>query len=152
MILDLLKKDNIEIKASAEDWKEVVEKAGQLLKKAGYVEEKYIQAMKDSIIENGPYVVIGKGVALLHARPEDGVKKLGMSLLTLDQPIEFGNENNDPVKIAFAFCAEDNKKHVKAIADLSLVLMEENAVDQIAEMESIADILKYIEDTIEKNK
>ncbi len=152
MILDLLKKDNIEIKASAEDWKEVVEKAGQLLKKAGYVEEKYIQAMKDSIIENGPYVVIGKGVALLHARPEDGVKKLGMSLLTLDQPIEFGNENNDPVKIAFAFCAEDNKKHVKAIADLSLVLMEENAVDQIAEMESISDILKYIEDTIEKNK
>lgn len=152
MILDLLKKDNIEIKASAEDWKEVVEKAGQLLKKAGYVEEKYIQAMKDSIIENGPYVVIGKGVALLHARPEDGVKKLGMSLLTLDQPIEFGNENNDPVKIAFAFCAEDNKKHVKAIADLSLVLMEENAVDQIAEMENISDILKYIEDTIEKNK
>ena len=152
MILDLLKKDNIEIKASAEDWKEVVEKAGQLLKKAGYVEEKYIQAMKDSIIENGPYVVIGKGVALLHARPEDGVKKLGMSLLTLDQPIEFGNENNDPVKIAFAFCAEDNKKHVKAIADLSLVLMEENAVNQIAEMESISDILKYIEDTIEKNK
>lgn len=152
MILDLLKKENIEIKASAEDWKEVVEKAGQLLKKADYVEEEYVEAMKDSIIKNGPYVVIGKGVALLHARPEDGVNKLGMSLLTLAEPIEFGNENNDPVRIAFAFCAEDNKKHVKAIADLSLVLMEENAVENIAEMNKKSEILKYIEETIEKNK
>ena len=62
------------------------------------------------------------------------------------------NPKHRPGAPAFAFCAEDNKKHVKAIADLSLVLMEENAVDQIAEMESISDILKYIEDTIEKNK
>jgi len=152
MILDLLRDENIEIKAAAENWKEVVEKAGRLLKNFGYIEEAYIEAMKQSIIDNGPYVVIGKGVALLHARPEDGVNELGMSLLTLDKPVEFGNENNDPVKIAFAFCAEDNKKHVKAIADLSLVLMEENSVEKISEMESSSDILEYIKKTIEKNK
>ncbi len=152
LILDLLKTDNIKIKVKANNWKEVVEKAGKLLKDADYVEERYIKAMKDAIIDNGPYVVIGKGIALLHARPEDGVNKMGMSLVTLKEPVEFGNENNDPVKIAFAFCAEDNKKHINAIADLSQVLMEEDSVNKIAEMKSSEEIIDYIKRSVEKNK
>jgi PTS system ascorbate-specific IIA component len=152
LILDLLKTDNIKIKVEANNWKEVVEKAGKLLKDADYVEEKYIKAMKDAIIDNGPYVVIGKGIALLHARPEDGVKKMGMSLVTLKEPVEFGNKNNDPVKIAFAFCAEDNKKHINAIADLSQVLMEENSVNKISEMKSSEEIIDYIKKSVEKNQ
>lgn len=152
LILDLLKKDSIKVKVEAEDWKEVVEKAGELLKKADYIEGKYIEAMKDAIIDNGPYVVIGQGIALLHARPEDGVKKMGMSLVTLKEPVEFGNKNNDPVKIAFAFCAEDDKKHIKAIADLSQVLMEEDSVNKIAAMKSSTEIIDYIKNAVEKNQ
>lgn len=145
MILELLKKDNINVKVNAADWKEVVDEAGELLLSDNTIEEEYIEAMKQSIIDNGPYVVIGKGIALLHARPEDGVKENGLSLVTLKEPVEFGNKNNDPVKIAFAFGSVDNDKHVKTISELSVVLMEESAVDNIAEMESAEEILDYIE-------
>ena len=148
MILDLLTKKNIAVNVKATDWKEVVEETGKLLLEADQIEERYIEAMKQSIIDNGPYVVIGKGIALLHARPEDGVKENCLSLITLDEPVEFGNENNDPVQIAFAFGTVDNEKHVKTISELSVVLMEESAVDKIAEMGSAEDILKYIEDVL----
>ena len=148
MILDLLTKKNIAVNVKAADWKEVVDETGKLLVKADQIEERYIEAMKQSIIENGPYVVIGKGIALLHARPEDGVKENCLSLITLEEPVEFGNKNNDPVKIAFAFGTVDNDKHVKTISELSAVLMEESAVDKIAEMGSAEEILKYIEDIL----
>lgn len=145
MILDLLTKKNIAVNVEAADWKEVVDETGKLLLEADQIEEKYIEAMKQSIIDNGPYVVIGKGIALLHARPEDGVNENCLSLITLAEPVEFGNENNDPVKIAFAFGTVDNDKHVKTISELSVVLMEESAVDKIAEMGSAEEILDYIE-------
>jgi PTS system ascorbate-specific IIA component len=148
LILDLLTKENIAVNVKAADWKEVVDETGKLLLEADQIEERYIEAMKQSIIDNGPYVVIGKGIALLHARPEDGVKENCLSLITLDEPVEFGNENNDPVQIAFAFGTVDNEKHVKTISELSVVLMEESAVDKIAEMGSAEDILKYIEDVL----
>jgi len=148
LILDLLKKKNIAVNVEAADWKEVVDETGQLLLEADQIEERYIKAMKQSIIDNGPYVVIGKGIALLHARPEDGVKENCLSLITLKEPVEFGNKNNDPVKIAFAFGTVDNDKHVKTISELSVVLMEESAVDKIADMESSEEILNYIEDVL----
>jgi PTS system ascorbate-specific IIA component len=148
LILDLLQKKNIAVNVEAADWKEVVAETGKLLLEAGQIEKRYIEAMKQSIIDNGPYVVIGKGIALLHARPEDGVKKNCLSLITLAEPVEFGNKNNDPVKIAFAFGTVDNEKHVKTISELSVVLMEESAVDNIAEMGSAGEILSYIEDIL----
>jgi PTS system ascorbate-specific IIA component len=148
LILDLLQKKNIAVNVEAADWKEVVAETGKLLLEAGQIEKRYIEAMKQSIIDNGPYVVIGKGIALLHARPEDGVKENCLSLITLAEPVEFGNKNNDPVKIAFAFGTVDNEKHVKTISELSVVLMEESAVDNIAEMGSAEEILSYIEDIL----
>ncbi|MGP3778770.1 PTS sugar transporter subunit IIA [Halanaerobium saccharolyticum] len=148
MILDLLQKENIAVDVKAADWKEVVDETGKLLLEADQIEARYIEAMKQSIIDNGPYVVIGKGIALLHARPEDGVKENCLSLITLAEPVEFGNENNDPVQIAFAFGTVDNEKHVKTISELSVVLMEESAVDRIAEMGSAEEILSYIEDIL----
>ena len=144
MILDLLKINNIKVNVKAANWKEVVDETGKLLLEADTIEQRYIEAMKQSIIDNGPYVVIGKGIALLHARPEDGVKENCLSLVTLNEPVEFGNENNDPVKIAFAFGTVDNDKHVKTISELSVVLMEESAVDKIAEMKNGEEILDYI--------
>lgn len=148
MILDLLTEGRIAIKIKAAHWQEVVQTAGQLLLVDNLITEKYIEAMQKSIIENGPYVVIGKGIALLHARPEDGVKKLGMSLVTLAEPVNFGNKNNDPVKIAFAFGAVDDKQHVKAISELSTVLMADNAVNKIAVTEKPASILNYMKKII----
>ena len=148
MILDLLKKKTIAVNVKAADWKKVVDETGKLLLEADQIKEKYIEAMKQSIIENGPYVVIGKGIALLHARPEDGVKENCLSLITLEEPVEFGNENNDPVQIAFAFGTVDNDKHVKTISELSVVLVEDSAVDKIAEMGSAEDIISYIEEIL----
>ncbi|WP_083189666.1 PTS sugar transporter subunit IIA [Orenia metallireducens] len=120
MLLNLLLQERIATKIKAKDWYDVTNKAGELLLKDDLIENRYIDAMIKSIEVNGPYIVIAKGVAILHARSEDGVKNLGMSLLTLASPIKFGYECNDPIQIAFALGALDRNKYLQALSDLSL--------------------------------
>ena len=151
MLLDLLAKDRISTNVKAEDWYEVGRKVGNLLLKDNLVEDRYIDAMIKSLEENGPYIVMAKGVAIFHARPEDGVKKTGMSLVTLDSPVEFGHENNDPVQIAFAFGSINDEKHVEAMSQLMTVLMEEDSVDDIYNLNTSNEVFEYINQIIKNN-
>src|SRR2546427_259365 len=101
----LLAPQTIRLRVSAADRSAVVEQAGALLVASGGVEQRYVTAMNQALDTLGPYMVIVPGVALLHARPEDGAKRLCMSLLTLEPPVPFGNPDNDPVTVAFALAA-----------------------------------------------
>jgi mannitol/fructose-specific phosphotransferase system IIA component (Ntr-type) len=141
---ELLTPETIRLQVHVTDPMNAVQEAGALLVASGGVEERYIQAMQQSLLTNGPYMVIVPGVALLHARPEDGVKQLCMSLLTLDPPLAFGNEDNDPVDLAFAFGAVDHQKHVDALAALARLLADEQALVAIRSSTSIEAVLNVI--------
>ncbi|GCE49649.1 PTS system ascorbate-specific IIA component [Thermosporothrix hazakensis] len=140
----LLTKETIRLQVRATGRMDVVQKAGELLVASGNADARYIEAMKHSLKTHGPYMVIVPGVALLHARPEDGVRQLCMSLVTLDPPIEFGNPDNDPVSVAFALGAEDNSKHVEAIAVLAGLLEDEQAMETIRHSTSVDEVLQII--------
>ena len=152
MLLDLLSKERISTNVKAEDWYEVGRKVGDLLLKDDLVEDRYIDAMIKSLEENGPYIVMAKGVAIFHARPEDGVKETGMSLVTLDSPVEFGHKNNDPVKIAFAFGSINDEQHVEAMSQLMTVLMEDNSLEEIYNKDNSTEVFDYIKQVISNNQ
>ncbi len=83
------------------------------------------------IRQHGPYMVAWPGVALLHARPEDGVRRLCMSLVVLRQPVNFGHPENDPVFMAIALGAVDNRSHLRALLELHEMLLDRGTVDEI---------------------
>ncbi|EPZ41815.1 BglG family transcription antiterminator [Alicyclobacillus acidoterrestris] len=127
-MIDLLTAGSIRVKCLAHSRDEVVHLAGELLVETGGAEKRYVDAMKQSIAKNGPYMVIVPGVALLHARPEDGVQQVCMSLVTLEEAIPFGHPDNDPVDIAIAFGAVDQHQHLEAMADLMRLLADEESM------------------------
>jgi ascorbate PTS system EIIA or EIIAB component len=99
----------------ADDWKDAVRKAVALLEQAGAVESRYFDSIIDVTTQHGPYYVIAPGIAMPHARPEDGVLETGFSLVTLASPVEFGNEENDPVDVVLCLSAKskgDLNEHV----------------------------------------
>ncbi|WP_217620935.1 PTS sugar transporter subunit IIA, partial [Bacillus sp. GbtcB13] len=51
--------------------------------------EETTDAMIDNVKKMGPYLIIGPEMAVPHARPEKGVRKVGMRLLKLKQPVYF---------------------------------------------------------------
>lgn len=84
-----LKEDGIFLNAEAEDWEEAVRISGRLLYKTGMVRESYIEAMVDTIRENGDYVVIYPDLAIPHAEAEKGALKEGISFVRLKKPVLF---------------------------------------------------------------
>jgi mannitol operon transcriptional antiterminator len=101
--------------------------------KANVIEKRYVKAMIHSVEEYGPYIVIGKHLALAHARPEDGVNKLGISVATIDTPINFGNSDMDPVKIIFCLAAVDAYSHLNIMKELIELINDEPKLNQLIE-------------------
>ena len=107
---------------AVKSWEEAVDHVGSLLLKAGKIQPGYISAMKRVLQEMGPYAVIAPGIALLHARPEDGVVEPCLGLITLSTPVAFGHSQNDPVDLVFALGATDKQSHILALQQLGLLL------------------------------
>ena len=72
---DMLKRENVQIIEKVSDWEESVHVAVQPLVDQGYVKSDYIDGIISNAKEFGPYFVICPDLALLHARPEQGVIK-----------------------------------------------------------------------------
>jgi PTS system ascorbate-specific IIA component len=103
----------IALDMEAADWKDAIRKGGSLLLQAGCCDGKYVEAMIDGCVRNGPYFVIGPGLAMPHARPENGVIKTGYALVTLKKGVEFGDGENDPVDVLVFMAAKDSASHTE---------------------------------------
>ncbi|GEO24670.1 transcription antiterminator BglG [Alicyclobacillus acidoterrestris] len=139
-MIDLLTAGSIRVRCLAHSRDEVVDLAGELLVETGGAERRYVDAMKQSIAKNGPYMVIVPGVALLHARPEDGVQEVCMSLVTLEEAIPFGHPDNDPVDIAIAFGAVDQHQHLEAMTDLMRLLADEQSMRTLRAAKNVDEV------------
>nr|WP_276939792.1 PTS sugar transporter subunit IIA [Helcococcus sueciensis] len=139
-----MEKALIKIDVEAKDKYEAVIKTGELMLENDYIEERYIQAMVETLDNFGPYIVITKGVAIPHARPEEGAKKSGFCILRLKNPVRFGNEYNDPVKILIGLSSLGNDEHLKNIQNVISVLDNEQNM-RILLNGSIEDIYNIFE-------
>ncbi|WP_017531347.1 MULTISPECIES: BglG family transcription antiterminator [Pelosinus] len=144
LLRELLTADMIEVKVKAKSWEEVIYAGGKLLEDRGLIEHRYVDAMVNTVKKMGAYIVIAKGIAMPHARPEDGAKKVGMALMTLKNPVNFGSKENDPVSVAVFLCAVDNTTHLKALAELMQLLDDEEFKTMADTASSKDEILAYI--------
>lgn len=130
-LADMLTIDLVHCKAPIRDRNEAIERIGELMVNAGRIEKRYIDAMKKLIDELGAYMVIAPGIALLHARPDDGAIKSCLALMTLSSPVFFGHSENDPVDIVFGLAASDEKDHIKALTALAKRLASSGVVEEL---------------------
>ncbi len=121
--------NSIRVKAAALDREHAIELAGDLLVASGRTTPEYTASMVDVLDSHGPYFVIAPGIALAHAKPSEFVFSTGLSVLTLAEPIVFGNDANDPVELVFGLCAIDHDSHIEMLAELSTLLSDNDAVN-----------------------
>jgi len=107
------------VRVTADSWPAAVQAAGRGLVDSGAAEDRYVQRCVAQVRAVGPYIVVAPGIALAHARPEDGAVTLGVSVAVLDRPVNFGHAANDPVDVVFAFCSPDRDSHVGLLSSLA---------------------------------
>lgn len=143
---DLLTEKTVNIGITVDSWQEAVSAVGQLLVDAGISSGDYINAMQRTIEELGPYSVIAPGIAMPHARPEDGVLQTGFALITLKDAVDFGSATNGLVDIVLAFGAVDKQSHILALKQIAEVLSSQQILAGIRSAETKEELLAAIHD------
>lgn len=144
MLTDWINESNISIINHTENWQQAVAFAVQPLIDSGAAESRYLQAIYDMHQEIGPYYVLGEGIAMPHARPEEGVIKTALSLVIVSEGVEFGSEDNDPVYVIFALAAIDSHSHIEMIASLSHLFCDEDAAKKLKSSKNKQEVLEVI--------
>lgn len=142
VLSDLITKETIQIIESVSDWEEAIRVAAAPLVNNQSIQPRYIEAMIENIKKEGPYVVITPRVAIPHARPEDGVNVLSMSLLVVKESVDFAPEK--PVNLIIVLAAIDNETHLKALAQLMEMLSSPKTIDRLLQLENKDEMMKMI--------
>ena len=144
MLANYVTKEAIVVNEKLRNWKEVVLLSGQLLEDTNKIKKSYKQAMIENIKTHGPYIVIASGLAIPHARPKDGVKENGVSILTLQEPVQFGHPKYDPVDIIVSFAALDDSKHTELMDQLAEFLSYKQNLEQLRAAKDKKEVLSLI--------
>ncbi|WED23443.1 PTS sugar transporter subunit IIA [Vibrio sp. JC009] len=148
MLYEMLKNNLVKVKVEAGDKYEAVQSVGQLMLDGGFIESRYIDAMIQTVKDEAQYIVITKNVAMPHARPEQGVKKVCASVITLAEPVIFGHEENDPVKLIIALAATDSTSHIELIQDIAEVFDDEELIEKLINSETETEFLELIKSKV----
>ncbi len=133
--------NTIAVDRRAVDWEEAVRLGGRLMVDAQLVESRYIDAIVRNHREIGPYFIIAPGIAMPHARPENGVLSTGYALVTLSEPVEFGDEENDPVDILIFAGATDRERHnQEVIPQIAELCDSEDVIDALRNARDVAAV------------
>ncbi|MFL0497858.1 BglG family transcription antiterminator [Priestia megaterium] len=141
MLSELLTADKIQFSNDSLDWEEAIQLAAKPLEEQHYITSDYTQAMINRVLDMGAFIHIGKGIAIPHARPEQGVQELGMSLLRMKEPVLLLNQEEHAIDMFICLAAIDNKLHLKALSELTSFLVNEDSLKRLKEAETADEII-----------
>ena len=98
------------------NWQDSIFLAGKYLVQNGSIDKKYLDIILSQTMYYGPYMFITDHIMLAHAKPEDGVNKMDLSLAVFKNPVVF--PKGKQAMILFVLAAEDQEKHLKILNDI----------------------------------
>ena len=147
MLTDVLTEDVVKLDVEGvRTPEEVIGCCGELLKKAGKINETYIEKMISAYRELGPYIVMAPGIAMPHARPSGDVLEPCISFIRLKEPMVFGHPCNDPVKLVFALGGVESDSHLDILKELGSFLEEENRRNKLLTIKTYGELLNLMKE------
>lgn len=131
MITELITNETFQISEKKMGWNEAIKQLAKPLIDSKAVEEKYVDAMISKVEEYGPFINLGKGIAIPHARPEDGVNRTAMGLMVLKYPIYLLDQPDQAVTVLFMIAAADSESHLSALQELTIFLRDDKNVEKL---------------------
>jgi len=111
---------------------------------SGKIEQSYVNAIKTSHKDIGPYYVLAPKIAMPHARPEDGVNEGALQLTVFKNGVDFGSVDNGNVYLSITLAAVDSDSHVLTIMALSDLFQNDDDIENIIAAENKADIIDIL--------
>ena len=144
ILADAFGEGSILIKDSVENRSSAISLVGDLLVASGKATSTYVASMLEAVEIFGPYIVIAPGIALAHGKPSDAVLETGLSLLILEQSIEFQHSQNDPVRLVFGLAATDHESHLELMAELAEFLSAQENISSLLRCSDSEQVLSLL--------
>lgn len=124
-----LETNNIKIGAAVANKTEAIQQVGKLLVNAGQMKPEYINSMMER--EKVANTYLGNGIAIPHGLPNDRdlILQTGIAVLQIPQGVEWNP--GETVQIVVGIAAKSDE-HLEVLANLTHILGDEAAVQQIA--------------------
>ncbi|CAM3876052.1 PTS sugar transporter subunit IIA [Avibacterium endocarditidis] len=121
----LIENNSIKLHQKAENWEEAIKLGTDMLVASGAIEPRYYDSIINMIKQMGPYIILSPGLAMPHARPEDGVNRTAFALVTLDTPVQFEGEE-EPISVLITLAGSDSDQHMQGIMEITQVLEDDD--------------------------
>ncbi len=131
-------------------WQQSIRIAGESLVSSDSIEQRYLDNIISQLQYYGPYMFLTDAVILAHAKPEDGVNTLDISLTVFKEPVVFSRERKASIIILLA--AEDQEKHLKILQDILALVSQPDTLDTLTGCNSSEEVLKAIHQIMEKTE
>ncbi|HDS1116748.1 TPA: PTS sugar transporter subunit IIA [Pluralibacter gergoviae] len=144
MLETWLHDDTIRVQESAQSWQQALAICAAPLLESNTIRPEYLTAIVNEHNRLGPYYVLAPGLAMPHARPEEGALGLGLSLLKLHRGVRFGSEENDPVDLVVMLAAPDRHSHIELISALAALFSSDEDMRLLHQARTVKEIKNII--------
>ncbi|MGJ3509296.1 PTS sugar transporter subunit IIA [Enemella sp. A6] len=138
--------ERIDITDEVMDWKQAIARCAEPLLADGSIEDRYVEAVYTTAEKMGPFFDFGKGVAVPHARPEEGTNAVALSLLRTRTPVLLLDREDHPIEVWILLAATDAESHVDVLRSLATVLTDDEKVAALKNAETPEEILAVFDD------
>lgn len=138
----IIKPDLIKLDVNVSNWKEAIIASGELLLWEKCITVNYLQQMIQLVDKYGPYIVIADGVAFAHASPSHGSLRNGISIVRLNNPIKFGKEEFDPVKIIVGCSILESQENLNSLLQIMKLIKSPSFYKTVDSAKDKDEILK----------
>ena len=115
-LADVVDENEVRIFSGEMDWKQTVYSVGKSLMEMNYIEKSYLDSCVDNIVKNGAYSVYPNDMFLIHSGPQEGNKKLGVSIGIMRNKVIF--PDTVPIRFVVVLAPIDYKSHIRILNDL----------------------------------
>ncbi len=140
-----LSKELISFEKGFDNWEEAIVASSKGLLEQGFIVQSYVDSMIDSVKEYGPYIVIAPNIAMPHARPEAGSKKVGFAVTLCEEAVRFSEAPEHQARLLVTLSCVNADTHLQMLQALVGVLADEEKFEAILNAktkEEILDIFK----------
>lgn len=137
-----LTKDLIRFEESFDSWEEAIKTSSESLVDGDYINNEYVDEMIQSVKQYGPYIVIAPNIAMPHARPEAGSKKVGFSVMICKTPVAFSEQKEHQASLFVTLSCVSADTHLKMMQALVEVLGDESKVKSLLATTNKEEVLK----------
>lgn len=144
----LLMPQHILWEIESHNWEDAIKETVAPLIQDSIVQPDYSDEIIKQFNMYGPYMVIGKNIALIHASTHKHVNQTGYSFVKLKHPVIFGHSRYDPVIYVICLATTSPKIHLNALRQLSFILMDNAQMERLSHhgksglIESINEVSK----------